>query len=51
MHKFGNCAGYKIEFNKALNGEIEIRYFENSQDSAYMSWVLLKEIVCKLISW
>jgi len=49
MHKSGNCADYKVEFNKGLNGELEICYFENFQDSAYLSWILPNEIVDELI--
>ncbi len=51
MHKFGNCADYKVEFNKTLNGELEICYFENPQDTEYLSWILPKEIVDESISW
>ena len=51
MHKSGNCVDYKVEFNKASNGELEICYFENSQNSVYLSWVLPNEIVYELILW
>ncbi|MBC8548363.1 MAG: hypothetical protein H8D23_01805 [Candidatus Brocadiales bacterium] len=51
MQKSSNCADYMVEFKKALNGELEICYFENSQDSAFRSWVLPKEIVYELILW
>ena len=51
MHKSGNNADYRVEFKKGLNEELEICYFENSQDSAYLSWVLPKEIVSELILW
>ena len=51
MHKSDNCVDYKVEFRKSLNGELEICYFENPKGSAYLSWILPKEIVDELISW
>jgi len=51
MQKSSNCADYRIEFKKTLNRELEICYFENPQDSAYLSWILPKDIVDELISW
>jgi len=51
MQKFSNCADYKVESKKALNGELEICYFKNSQDSAFLSWVFPKEIVYELSLW
>ncbi len=51
MQKSSNCADYKVEFNKALNGELEICYFDNPKGPACVYWRLSNEIVDELILW
>ena len=41
----------KIQFINCPNGEIEIRYFDDSRDSRYLSWIVPRNVADDLISW
>lgn len=42
---------YKIEFENLSDGSLEVRYFDDYDDSSYQSWRLPKEVVEELIDW
>jgi hypothetical protein len=51
MQCIGNTPKYKIEFEAFPNGDLEIRYFNNPDDTSYYSWRLPEKVVEKLVSW
>lgn len=48
LDKIGN---YKVEFENLSDGSLEVRYFDDHNDSSYRSWRFPKEVVKEIVSW